>query len=378
LHQGFNVALMAHKRDGCSPVETELMRHIGPYLEPHPKRDGYIYTPTGAEVHIWTLGNKATSMRAGRGESYGTIVVDEAAWCSGLYEAFLTAIQPTLADHAGYIIFASTPRGQKNDFFRIFRALADVRFEGSTADCNPLPNIQEFYKEQKHKAALGKLNPKYFRQEYEGEFVDLEDALVTQEMLQEYPIEPELPNAEVWQIHVGMDLAISLKEEADFTAMVAVAKHRSTGTFFVCDVKRFKQNLPSRMLEELRLFCKRWQPSKIAIESTQFQTAVINEWMAQTDLPIVPVRPEKDKKTRFAPTASKYASSMIWHSQNLPQHFEDELTLFPICEHDDQVDALAYAVMSFGSYWDEDQGSGKHWGRGGDSQERESDQVDAA
>src|SRR5258708_978643 len=102
LYQGFNVALMAHKRDGCSPVETELVRVLGPFLAPHSKRDGYIYTPTGAELHIWTLGNKATAMRAARGEAYGTIVVDEAAWCSGLYEAFLTAIQPALADHAGH------------------------------------------------------------------------------------------------------------------------------------------------------------------------------------------------------------------------------------------------------------------------------------
>src|ERR1700746_625720 len=61
LYQGFDVAIMDHKRDGCAPVERELVQTLGPHLIPHPKRDGYIYTPTNAEIHFWTLGNKATS-----------------------------------------------------------------------------------------------------------------------------------------------------------------------------------------------------------------------------------------------------------------------------------------------------------------------------
>ncbi len=359
---------MAHKRDGCSPVETELIRTLGPFLVPHPKRDGYIYTPTGAELHIWTLGNKATSMRAARGEKYGTIVIDEAAWCANLHDAFLTAIQPSLADFSGYAIFASTPRGQKNDFFRIFRGLADIRFCGSTADCNPLPELQAFYAEKKRRAAHGRMNPKFFRQEYDAEFVDLGDCLISDEMIQEYEIEPILPH-ENWQIHIGMDLAFSVKEEADFCALVAVARNRSTHDLFVCGAYRFKEAQPRRMLEELKKFNAPFHASKIVIESVQAQTAIVNQWIDEEHLPIVPVRPEKDKVTRFQPTAQFYANDRVWHAQSLPIYFKDELTLFPISEHDDQCDALAYAIMSFGNYWDEDQGPGRFWREGseGDS-----------
>src|SRR5258708_2688929 len=263
LYQGFNVAIMAHLRDGCIHVEKELISRLGPFLVPHPKRDGYIYTPTGAEVHIWTLGNKATAMRAGRGEAYGTIVIDEAAWCASLYDAFMTAIQPTLADHVGHAIFASTPKGQKNDFFRIFRGVADIRIQGSVGDLSPLPNIQEDYKDKKKRAAQGRLNSKFFQQEYDADLVDLGSVLVTIDMIQRYDIAPTPPNSEVWQIHIGMDLAFSEKEEADFCAMVAVARNRSTHDYFVCDAYRFKEAQPRRMLEELKKFNAKWHASKI-------------------------------------------------------------------------------------------------------------------
>jgi phage terminase large subunit-like protein len=83
--------------------------------------------------------------------------------------------------------------------------------------------------------------------------------------------------------------------------------------------------------------------------------------MDEENLPIIPIKPDKDKITRFQPTAQFYANDRIWHASDLPVYFEDELTLFPIAEHDDMCDALAYAIMSFGSYWDEDQGPGRFW-----------------
>src|SRR5258708_231415 len=133
------------------------------------------------------------------------------------------------------------------------------------------------------------------------------------------------------------------------------------------------------MLEELKKFNAKWHASKIVVESVQAQTAIVAQWRDDSDLPIIPVKPEKDKRTRFGPTAQLYADNRIWHASMpiaevdpvtkeikrrsaLPIYFEDELVLFPICEHDDQCDALAYAIMSFGNYWDDDQTSGRHWG----------------
>ena len=397
---------MAHKRDGCSAVETELVQTLGPFLIPHPKRDGYVYTPTGAELHIWTLGNRATAMRAARGEAYGTIVIDEAAQCTNLYDSFLAAIQPSLADHRGYAIFASTPHGQKNDFFRIFRGLADTRFSGSTGDLNPLPNIQLDYKEKKALAARGRLHPKVFQQEYDAQFVDLGNVLLSYEMFQYHGVDPIIhpDQTDMWETHIAMDLAFSTKEEADFCALVAVARHRSTKDFFVAGAHRFKESQPRRMLEELKKFNHRFHAGKIVIESVQAQSALVNMWIDEENLPIVAVKPEKDKLTRFQPVAQLYANGRVWHASQpveeldpdtgrplidpetflpvkksaLPVYFEDELTLFPIAEHDDLCDALAYAIMSFGTYWDDQKSSGAQWTQESNREEREPDVYDAA
>jgi len=114
------------------------------------------------------------------------------------------------------------------------------------------------------------------------------------------------------------------------------------------------------------------------IESVQAQSAIVRMWQEDCDLPIMPVKPDKDKITRMQPLAQLYADGRVWHTEKLPQYFEDELTLFPIAEHDDLCDAAAYSIMGFGTYWDEDQTSGRHWGKGCDDQPGGEEMWDAA
>jgi predicted phage terminase large subunit-like protein len=171
-----------------------------------------------------------------------------------------------------------------------------------------------------------------------------------------------LPN-ERYMINIGMDLAFTVKQENDWIGLVTTARNRSTNDYFVADAYRFKATQPQRMLEELKKFNAKWHASKILVESVQARAAIIRQWQDESDLPIVPIRPEKDKLTRLQPIAQLYADGRVWHSEHVPQYFEDELTLFPVGEHDDLCDALAYSIMGFGNYWNEDQTSGRHWGQ---------------
>jgi predicted phage terminase large subunit-like protein len=368
LAQGFPCMLAAHKRDGVMAVESELIRMLGPLLERHPRRDGWIFLPTKAELHVWVLGNRQTSMRAGRGERYGTAVLDECAWCAYLWDGFFSAVQPALSDYSGYAVFASTPRGRRNDYHRIHKFCEGDPYgnviTGSTYDCNPIVSIREFFLEQQHRASKGRLNPKIFKQEYLAQFVDLEESLITPEMLQRHEFEPDIMDDDLWSRHIGVDLAISTKEESDFTAFVCTARHRGTGEIYVADAVQFKESLPNRILERLLQFCKIWKPSKVVVEATQFQAALVNQWMLDfPSLGIIPVKPDKDKVTRMQPVAARYAASHVYHSCKLSDEFEMQITTFPICEHDDMCDALCYSVMSHGHLWDVKQGSGDVWTR---------------
>ena len=86
----------------------------------------------------------------------------------------------------------------------------------------------------------------------------------------------------------------------------------------------------------------------IAIESVQYQAAVIQELNRTTRWPLRGIHPDPDKLTRFLPLLARYEQRLVNHAPGLSGAFEDELLSFPVGAHDDAVDALAYAFAALG------------------------------
>lgn len=145
------------------------------------------------------------------------------------------------------------------------------------------------------------------------------------------------------RVTLGVDLAISTKEGSDYTAIVAMAKDEF-GKLYVIDAVRDRVDFPS-CLRLIRMMADKHRPDVIGIEQVQFQAAVIQTLLRETSLPVRGIRPDKDKVTRAQPLALRYEQALVYHC-GLPSWFEDELTSFPNAEHDDSVDALAYAYTS--------------------------------
>lgn len=145
------------------------------------------------------------------------------------------------------------------------------------------------------------------------------------------------------RIAMGVDLALSSKNSADYTAIVVVARDE-VGKVYVIDTVRERVDFPNA-LRLIRNMADKWNPREIAIEQVAFQAIVVQELLRNTTLPIRGVLPDKDKVTRAQPLALRYEQGMVYHSQ-LPSWFEDELISFPQSEHDDAVDALVYAYQS--------------------------------
>lgn len=76
----------------------------------------FIEIVTGGLIEFWSLDNP----NAGRSRKYKRDVIDEAAFVKNLWEAWTTAIRPTLTDLIGDAWFMSTPRG-KNDFYKLYQ-----------------------------------------------------------------------------------------------------------------------------------------------------------------------------------------------------------------------------------------------------------------
>jgi predicted phage terminase large subunit-like protein len=104
---------------------------------------------------------------------------------------------------------------------------------------------------------------------------------------------------------------------------------------------------------------KKYRPDKILIESNGVGESLFAE-LKKARLPVVEVRPEKDKVTRMAVQAGKFASRHVFfprRGRGLAE-VEAEFFAFPYGAHDDLVDsisqALAYELPTSKFLWNDD------------------------
>lgn len=288
----------------------------------------------GGKVEFWTLENP---MKCGRGRFYARVVLDEAAHARHLQDAWEKTIEFTLADLDGDAWFISTPLGI-NYFHELFRRGRgdDPAWISHTAPSMDNPYLPPGWMEKKR----DEMPALVFAQEVLAEFVTFGAGLVKPDMIVEGQCPAGLP------VVLGVDLAISEKQGADFTAIVAMSRAPDTGLIYVREVERFRAGF-NEVLNRIKAAAARHSPKMIAIEQTQYQAAVVQELTRTTALPVRGVRPDRDKLTRFAPLLTRYEQRMVRHDPaGVPAAFRDELLAFPEGEHDDMVDAAAHAFMA--------------------------------
>ena len=316
-------------------VWSDMERTLKPVTAKANKTEMRIELITGGKIDFWTL----EDMDAGRGRKYSRIVLDEAAHARYLKDAWERAIAPTLTDYRGEAWFISTPNGI-NYFHELFQrgqdpAHPDWASFHMPSTVNPHIPADEIAGKRLELPEL------VFRQEYLAEFVTFGAGLVKPEMIVETPCPPGLP------IVLGIDLAISEKQGADFTAIVAMARD-AEGRVWIKEVERFRAGF-HEVIQRIKAAAARHNPTLIAIEQTQYQAAVVQELARTTTLPVRGIRPDRDKLTRFAPLLTRYEQRLVRHDPSgVPAAFRDELLAFPEGEHDDMVDAAAHAFAALG------------------------------
>jgi len=156
-----------------------------------------------------------------------------------------------------------------------------------------------------------------------------------------------------YTITMGVDLASSERERADFTARAIVAED-ADHNHYVLSVYRDKIETGHRefVLDGVRAYPK---VSRVIIENNQFQSTLVQDLLNTTNVPVVGRKAEIDKRTRARATAARYESHKVYHHRTLKSGiFETELLSFPK-GHDDMVDSLGHAMnlldggMVFGS-----------------------------
>ena len=294
----------------------------------------------GGVIEFWSLDNPD----AGRGRKYATVVVDEAAMVRNLDDAFENNIRPLLADFKGEFWALSTPKGD-NYFKTLFDRgdPANPQRDSDWASFQMPTWVNPYIPKDEIEAMRNGMPRLSFLQEIEAQFVSFAGTFIKAEHIRTGQPPDGL------RLYQGVDLAISMKENADYTAIVTMGVD-GDGRIWIVDAERRRVGFRG-VLEFIREKAARWRPVSIAIETVQYQAAVVEELLRSTDLPVRQVRPDKDKLTRAQGLITRYENGLVWHAESLPRYFVEELLSFgPDATHDDLVDAAVYAYLQTGDW----------------------------
>ena len=283
-----------------------------------------------------------------RGEGLDFIVIDEAAFVKP--EVWSEVLRPTLTERKGSALFISTPMGMNNWFFNLWETAETApnweRFRFSTYD-NPRIDPDEV---DQAKTEVGSI---VFAQEYMAEFVEAGQGMIKPEWIRywtptedgDFILEGETFKRNECTIFLATDIATSVEEDADYTAIIAFAitpDHR----MIVIDCKRDKFEGPD-ILNAIQRMVDKHQAGWVTMERQGFQLSLIQ--MAQRQgMRVKEVKPDKDKVARALTLSARMEAGDLYFLTNAPwlPDMERELFTFPVGANDDMVDALGYGVLN--------------------------------
>jgi predicted phage terminase large subunit-like protein len=158
-----------------------------------------------------------------------------------------------------------------------------------------------------------------------------------------------LPEGHQYTLRMGVDLASSTRERADYTARVTAAEDidaacTEKGTFYVLSAVRDKrESHHAEFIHEGYLAYP--NIGLVLVEKVQFQSTLVQTVMeTYPRIPIEGKPADGDKTTRGRAVAAKYEGHKVVHHMSLRgSAFETELLSFPK-GHDDFVDSLGYSM----------------------------------
>lgn len=306
-----------------------------------------------------------------------------------LYNWFTRALMPALAKDVGRIIMVGTTLHREALLSKILRKEGTFagwhthRYQGIKPDGTSLwperfnlEYIKGMRDDPSHPLYLGPIS---FSQEIQNEPISDEDQIIRPEWLEsrysyadtlnEYKVKTRAKTLQdarqAWfRAHISkivghIDPAISEKQTADWWAMVTVGltshcpfcEGSPRGHVIMLDLVRFRESDPGKQAHMIGDQFQTWHQDKIKIESVAYQAGLyaITRRIANelgVNLPIVPWKPDRDKRRRAIMQSGMFAGGMVHLRSDHPLtgSFVEEVLAFPQGEHDDMFDAYLGAA----------------------------------
>lgn len=137
------------------------------------------------------------------------------------------------------------------------------------------------------------------------------------------------------------DTAIKSGDENSYS--VCTTWGRLHGSFYLLDVYRDKAEYPTLKRKVIELY-RQWNPDRVLIEDKASGQALLQDLKKEHyQLPLVPIKVNKDKFTRFASVSPLFEYGRIFINQHAlwRLEYEQEILTFPNSKHNDQVDSTS-------------------------------------
>lgn len=203
--------------------------------------------------------------------------------------------------------------------------------------------VQDILKEREAFALLGKTDVWYRNKMCEC--ISPESQKFRREYFRYW--EPETFRTTGMNVYTAVDLAVSQKPNADYSAIVTVAVN-GDGQWFVLDVEYGRYD-PTTTMDAIFSAVQKYHPLCVGIEIVAYQAAI--QHFLEREMPrrgtffrIQPLRAEKKKELRIDALQPRFAVGSVWFRRDAVwlEKIEGELLAYPNGAHDDVIDALAY------------------------------------
>jgi predicted phage terminase large subunit-like protein len=145
---------------------------------------------------------------------------------------------------------------------------------------------------------------------------------------------------------IGVDLAISEKQTADYTAMVSGVMVDLQGNKLLVKPNPVKRRMNFDITLKTAKDTAETMPFgvRLFVEDVGYQRVAIQS-LSKLGLPVYPMRPITDKRARLQSVAPFIKDGTVLFPETGCEDLKQSLVNFGIEEHEDDVDALVYLIL---------------------------------
>lgn len=146
------------------------------------------------------------------------------------------------------------------------------------------------------------------------------------------------------RVYMGVDLAISQRETADYFVLFVIGVD-SEGNIYNLEYVKERMSFDKQINTILRYAEDKYpMVMRVGIEAVAYQEAMIQEVRRQSTIPVKSIKTSKDKVTRATRRSALFENGRVYLREGASEEFEEMLLLFPEVEHDDLFDGWEFAV----------------------------------